>query len=105
QCGPGGGEAAGQVGAVIGIADRGVELGEVVALRVDDRRDLRYPGSEELSVHVRSSRYWTMSPDLPPPPQTGCFHRRVPQLRQRVGQPAYGYRETLHLQTGDVISH
>jgi hypothetical protein len=39
---------------MIGIADRRVELGEVVALRFDDRCYLRYPGTEEFSVHVRS---------------------------------------------------
>ncbi len=41
---------------MIGITNRRVELGQVVALGFDDRCYLRYPCAEELSVHVRSLR-------------------------------------------------
>jgi hypothetical protein len=51
-----GAEPAGEVDAVIGVADRGIELGEVISLCFDDRCDLRDPCAEEFSVHKGSSR-------------------------------------------------
>ncbi len=67
---------------MIGIADRGIELGEVVALVFDDRCYLRYPCAEESSVHVRSLRSWTMRvgfyrPQRRPGVSTGASHRSV----------------------------
>jgi hypothetical protein len=46
-----GGEAAGQVDAVVGVADRCVQLGEVVAVGLDDPGGRDDPGPEDVSVH------------------------------------------------------
>jgi len=45
------GEAAVQVDAVIGVADRRVQLGQVITVGLDDPGGRRYPGPEDFSVH------------------------------------------------------
>ena len=60
------GEAAGEVDAVIGVADRRVQLGQVVAVGLDDPGGRRYPGPEDFSVHL--------APSLTTAP-TGSGHR------------------------------
>ena len=46
-----GGEATGQVDAVVGVADRRVQLGEVIAVGLDNPGGRHDPGPEDLSVH------------------------------------------------------
>ena len=47
-----GGESAGQVDPVVGVADRRVQLGEVVAVGLDHPAADVDPGAEDISVHV-----------------------------------------------------
>ena len=77
-----GGEAAGQVDAVVGVADRRVQLGQVVAVGLDrPRRPTAIQRAEDLSVHDGSLIAW--EPELASPPQGGRVHRRVPQPGER----------------------
>src|ERR1700733_706260 len=76
----------------------------MVTLGFDDRRDLRDPRAEEFSVHKGSSRYLTTLSGLPSPTKPGRVYRRVPQVCERIRQVAYGHRESLHLQAGDVVA-
>jgi hypothetical protein len=46
-----GGEAAGEVYAVVGVADRRVQLGQAVPVDLDDLGGGRDPGPEDFSVH------------------------------------------------------
>jgi hypothetical protein len=65
-----GSEAAGEVDAVIGIADRRVQLGQVVAVGLDDLGGGGHPGPEEFSVHVEVSDH-LISPHCP---QDDSYH-------------------------------
>ena len=95
------GEAAVHVDAVVGVADRGVQLGEVVGLVGDGAGDRR------RSRHGRAG-----CPRVPPCPGpgqlpsagAGVLHRRVPQPQDLVVGPAHRDRHAGHVEAGHVVA-
>jgi len=88
-------EAPGHVDAVVGIADGGVELDQVVPLGAHRRLDFTHPGADRGRVHKPVQRSRLMS-DLPA--QRSCVHRRVPQANQLIVQLEHGQRGAGHLE-------
>ena len=70
------------VRAVIGIADRSVELGQIVALLADRRRRSGEPPSHRASIHARSSLHPSTRPTAAP----ACApeHPTGPSARRRA---------------------
>ena len=77
QLGLDSGEPPGHVGAVVGVADGRVELGEVVALLGDRRSAGAHPTGHGLGVHVALPRSMGYAPQRSAAVFTGASHRPV----------------------------
>src|SRR5206468_9193625 len=68
-------EAASHVGAVITVADGGVELREVVASRMHGGADLRHPGGDGGRLHCGFGDHDRHAPQRSAAVSTGASHR------------------------------
>ena len=83
------------VRAVVGVADRGVELGQVVPVLGDERGEGPHPLLEDRRGHALSSR-------SDAPSQRRRVDRSVPEREQLVIDLEQGDRRAGHVERGDV---